>query len=102
MSTPPLPNWVSADHEAKCTNRTEYKNWSTVLTYAISYLCGLTAGNLKKLILIGCQNSTNRQGGELSQFALNYSALIRIAFGMKETTIYEWGRINQAHSRKQL
>jgi hypothetical protein len=53
-------------------------------------------------MLKGRQNTSNRRGGELSDFARNNMNIVRLAFGMKSTTAYDWGRVKQAYSIKKL
>lgn len=83
--------WFNAEREAK--NHIGKKNtvMSDELNNAILNLNSMPDSKFQNLMLKGLQNSSNRRGGELSEFAINHSNLIRIAFGMKSKTLYEWG-----------
>jgi len=93
---------VSVNNEAKNTNSKQRNQWSFNLKNAVFHLNNMPDGVFASLMLKGRQNTSNRRGGELSDFALNNSNLVRVAFGMKQTTVYDWGRINQARSRKKM
>lgn len=95
-------NWPKANTDAKSASPKTRNTWSPELQNAVTYLQSIPAGKLEELLLAGRQNSANRKGGEFNDFARNHAALIRLAYGMKDTTTYDWGRVKQAFANKRL
>lgn len=96
------PKWSIAEIQAKNATPKTRNLWGSELQAAVGQLQSMPEGKFEDLMLTGRQNSSNRRGGELNDFARNHSTLVRLAFGMKPTTVYDWGRVKQALANKQL
>jgi len=95
-------SWTKANTDARSATPKTRNTWSPELQTAVARLQTIPEGKLAELLLTGRQNSSNRKGGEFNDFAMNHATLIRLAYGMKDTTVYDWGRVKQAFANKQL